>query len=401
MFIHSVRVGVAGLGLMGKRHAEYFHNKKIEHAELTAVCDLDPKLMGPFRQASQYQSVEEMISKGNLDAIVIATPHHDHITTGRMALEAGLHVLMEKPMASKVSECETLLAAQKPNQIFGVNLVLRTEPAFEFLQRAIAEGQLGEIHRWSWTTTSKYRPEIYYKETPWRGTWKGGGGGVLLNQAIHHIDLANWLFGMPSKLTGHCSFGRHHSISVDDEAHAFFHYSTGATGTFITSTGEYPGTNNLEIACDRGLINVLPHGLFWQRTNQSVSDYTRNSPEYGSPDSSLVGSPQMGEESSYMEILQNFVDAIRGSESLIAPATAGKDAVEVANSIILSSITERPVSLPLNRQDYDRCFDELVQAEAVSKETSRSAQVRPSRAMRTAAGGTSRNGRRTFIIRQK
>ncbi|MDD5351134.1 MAG: Gfo/Idh/MocA family oxidoreductase, partial [Chthoniobacteraceae bacterium] len=246
--MNPIRFGIAGLGNMGGIHARSLLEGQIPRAVLAAVADPVADLT-PFAGAKPFRSTEEMIASGEIDAILIATPHFAHVPLGIAALERGLHVLVEKPISVDKAAAQSLLAAHtNPAQVFGAMFNQRTDPHFRKIRELIRNGELGAIRRVNWTITNWFRTDAYYNSGGWRATWSGEGGGVLLNQCPHNLDLFQWLFGMPAKVRAHCHFGRYHDIEVEDDVTAYLEYANGATASFITSTGEYPGTNRLEIA---------------------------------------------------------------------------------------------------------------------------------------------------------
>jgi predicted dehydrogenase len=213
------------------------------------------------------------------------------------------------------------------------------------------------VRRVQWTITNWFRTHAYYGMGGWRATWAGEGGGVLLNQCPHNLDLFQWMFGMPSRVTGHCAFGRYHDIEVDDDVTAYFEYTSGMHATFITSTGEAPGTNRLEIAAENGRLVYEDDKITYTRNAVPMGEFSRTSPEaFGRPATTEVPVPAAGHGGQHVEVLQNFVDAVLDGTPLIAPAAEGIHSVELANSILLSAWTGQPVALPLDGAVYERAL---------------------------------------------
>ena len=226
--------------------------------------------------AKTFTSSEAMIRSGDVDAVLIATLHYDHTTIGIDALQQGIHVLVEKPISVHVADAQKLIAAHTdPKVVFAAMFNQRTDPKYIRTKRLIESGELGEIRRVQWTITDWFRPEAYYASGGWRATWKGEGGGVLLNQCPHNLDLLQWLCGMPIKMPAFCRLGKYHNIEVDDEVTAYFEYPNGATGVFITTTGEAPGTNRLEIVGDRGKVVLESGKITFTRTEVPVAQFSR------------------------------------------------------------------------------------------------------------------------------
>src|SRR5882672_1930591 len=259
--MNTVRLGIIGMGNMGKFHADYLLAGKVSRAELTAVCSTSPAKLEKYKALKIFDDGEKLIRSGAVDAVVIATPHYQHTSLGIAALEAGLHVMVEKPVSAHKADAERLIAARrkKPKLVFAAMFQFRTEPRYTKIQKLIQDGELGQIVRINWIITDWYRTEAYYASGGWRATWKGEGGGVLLNQCLHQLDTLQWLVGMPARVRGFCQLGRFHNIEVEDNVSVHLEWPDGATGVFISSTGEAPGTNRFELAGTRGRL-VLENG---------------------------------------------------------------------------------------------------------------------------------------------
>lgn len=355
----TVRFGVVGLGAMGLAHARMLADGTISRAELTAVCSSDSaRAAAQLPGVQHFDNLQDLVQSGRIDALLVATPHLSHPQSGIMALEAGLHVMMEKPIASSKSEAERLLDAHTNlRQVFAVMFNLRTRPWFRKAHELIRNGVLGEIRRVSWTATEFFRTAAYYSNSKWRGTWDGEGGGVLLNQAPHHLDLLQWWFGMPAVVRGFCTLGKYHDIEVEDEATAFLEFPGGATCTFVTSTGEAPGTTRIEVAGELGRLVIENQTLTFIRNAVSMSQFSRTEKSPMSvPETDTVVMEAEGNGGNYAEMLRNFVDAILDGTALIAPAAEALHSLELANAILLSSLQERSIRMPLDGPEYERCL---------------------------------------------
>ena len=355
-----VRLGVIGLGNMGTAHIRD-NVPKVPRLELTAVCDVDPARADRFEDVAKFTDASEMIRSGLIDAVLIATPHYFHTSDGIAALEAGLHVLVEKPISVHKADCERLISAAKPDRIFAAMFNQRTDPAYRTIKKLVQDGELGEIRRLNWIITNWFRTEAYYKSGGWRATWAGEGGGVLMNQCPHNLDLFQWMFGMPSSVRAFAGYGKYHDIEVEDEVTAYLEYPNGATGVFITSTGEYPGTNRLEVVADRGRLVYDGGKLTFDRTTVSVPEFRSTSPDmFASMPTWKVEVPTgSGSGGQHLEIMRNFVDAILDGKELIAPASEGVHSVELANAMILSSQTGETIPLPMDSARFAGKLDEL------------------------------------------
>jgi len=352
--MNKVRVGVIGIGGMGGAHAQHILHGKIPGAELTAVADIAPDLAKKYPDQKAFTSGEDMIRSGTVDAILIATPHYSHTPLGIAGLQQGLHVLVEKPISVHKADCEKLIAARRDTkQVFAAMFNQRTDPTYKKIRHLITSGELGTVRRINWIVTNWFRSDAYYGSGGWRATWAGEGGGVLLNQCPHNLDLWQWLFGMPKRIRAFCAFGKYHPIEVEDDVTAYFEYANGATGAFITSTGEAPGTNRLEIAAEQGKV-VLENGhLHFTRNEIPTSEFCRTTKErFSAPPTWDISIPVSGGGGQHVEIMQNFIDAILKGTPLIAPAEEGLHSVELANAMLFSSVSEKTIELPLDSAAY-------------------------------------------------
>ncbi|MDP0501864.1 MAG: Gfo/Idh/MocA family oxidoreductase [Verrucomicrobiota bacterium JB022] len=352
----SVRLGIVGAGGMGSVHARSVRDGKIPQLELTAIADTHPQRLEAFKGLATFTSADALIASGKVDAVLIATPHYSHTTIGIAALNAGLHVLVEKPISVHKEDCEKLIAAHRPDsgQIFAAMFNQRTDPRYRKVKQMLTDGTLGKLQRLNWIITDWFRCESYYRSGGWRATWAGEGGGVLLNQCPHQLDLWQWLFGMPQRVTAHCQLGRFHEIEVEDSVTALLDYENGVQGVFVTTTGEAPGTNRLEIVGENGKIIVEEeHCIRFIRNEVSSATFSRASAEgFAKPPVWNIEIPVEGRGPQHDGILANFTQAILGQEELIAPASEGIRSVELGNAMLLSSIRDQPVTVPLDAQAY-------------------------------------------------
>lgn len=357
----AVRLGVIGVGVMGRSHARMVKEGLVPRAKLAAVCDGEADL-SDFAPALVFKDSGELIRSGEVDAVLIATPHYDHTKIGIDALEQGLHVLVEKPISVHKIDCERLIAAHTDKaQVFSAMFNQRTDPHYARLRDLIVGGELGVIRRVNWIITNWFRSQAYYNSGGWRATWGGEGGGVLLNQCPHNLDLFQWLFGMPKSLRAFCSLGRYHDIEVEDDVTATMEFPNGATGVFIASTGEAPGTNRLEIAAERGRVVVEGGRIIWTRTEELVSEFSKTTMKrWNIPPVWDVEIPVDGSGDQHLGIMKNFVEAILDQAPLIAPAEEGIHSVELANAMLYSSHLGETVELPLDGAAYERLLHERI-----------------------------------------
>lgn len=363
----QVRYGIVGLGLMGTGHATNLAARRVPGGRLAAACDPDASRAGAFPDIPFFRDSRALLTSGLIDAVIIATPHYAHTTEGIAALKSGLHVLVEKPISVHKADALKLIKAHRSRrQIFGAVFNQRTDPRYRNLREMVRGGELGKIRRVNWIITDWFRPQAYYKHAGWRATWAGEGGGVLLNQCPHNLDLFQWIFGMPARVRGFCQFGRYHDIEVEDDVTACFEYPDGMTGVFITSTGEAPGTNRLEVTGERGRLVVEGGKFEFLRNEVPTSDFSRRTKEkfQAPPVKPVTVRLPAGTGEQHVGILKNFTAAILRGEKLIAPAAEGLHSVELANAIIMSSVENRTVDLPLSAAGYRKVLDGLIESSA-------------------------------------
>lgn len=361
----KVKVGVIGIGNMGSAHASCVASGEIKGMELIAVCDSDEsrlkKCEEKFPNATRYTDWQEMLQNPELDAVIIAVPHPFHAQMAMAALKAGKHVQLEKPVDISVSRAEALnQVAQATDRVFSITFNQRNNDLFQKAREIVKSGTLGELKRSVWINTNWFRTQHYYDSGAWRATWLGEGGGVLLNQAPHNLDLWQWICGMPCEITGFCDVAKYHNIEVEDDVTIFARYPNGATGTFITTTGEAPGTNRLEISGTKGKM-VLENGVIklW-KLKEDQRDVCNTSKE----NSLLI--PYDYEEftfeilvASHIGILQNFTNAILYGEELLAPGIEGINSLTISNGAYLSAWNgSAPVKLPMDNAEFDRKLQE-------------------------------------------
>src|SRR3984957_19412947 len=363
--MNTVRLGIIGMGNIGQHHAEYLRAGKIKGAELVAVSDAFPEKLEKYKPLKIFSEGEELIRSGAVDAVIIATPHYQHTTLGIAAFENGLHAMVEKPISAHKADAERLIAAHQKQKarklVFGGMFQLRVEPRYAKIRKLIQSSELGEIVRINWINTDWYRTNAYYSSSDWRATWKGEGGGVLLNQCLHNLDILQWLFGMPARVRGFCQLGRYHDIEVEDNVTAYMEYPNGATGTFITSTGEAPGTNRFEIAGTRGRVVLEKDKLNFTRNEVSMTEFSKTSKVgFLKPDVWNIEIPFENATAPHAALMQNFVDAILDGAPLIAPGEDGIHSVELANVMLYSSLIDKTVELPMDSAAFEKKLKQLI-----------------------------------------
>lgn len=364
----DLKIGIIGIGNMGSAHFSCISSGKIDGMTLAAVCDLRQERLDFCRENAPGVTCctdwQALVADPNVDAVIIAVPHPLHADMAMAALNAGKHVLTEKPVDIRISKAKALNeCAAKSGKVFGIMFNQRTDPLFRKAREIVQSGALGDLTRTVWIITNWYRTQAYYDSGSWRATWSGEGGGVLLNQCPHQLDLWQWICGMPTEVSGFCDISKHHNIEVEDDVTIVTRYENGAVGTFITSTGEYPGTNRLEITGTLGKIVLEEGKLKWWKLDRDVQEHCshagQNDPKPGIeyieylPDSPTPGHPG---------ILQNFANAILFGEELIAPGTDGINELTISNAAYLSAWNGSTiVKLPLDTAAFDEKLDALAE----------------------------------------
>jgi len=371
----KVRIGIIGLGNMGTGHAKYLNNGEVKGAELAAICDLrEERLKWAAENLSsdvkRFQTPEELFAANCVDAVIVATPHYDHPRLAIEGFNRGLHVLVEKPAGVYTKQVREMNeAAAKSGKVFSMMYNQRTNPLYQKLRDLIQSGELGEVRRTNWIITNWYRSQSYYDSGGWRATWAGEGGGVLLNQDPHQLDLWQWTIGMmPVRVRAFCQFGKYRNIEVEDDVTAYVEYENGATGVFVTTTGEAPGTNRFEITGDRGKIVIEDGKMTFWRLRVPEPEFNRNFKSgFGSPECWKCEIPVPGDNGNqHRKITQNFVDAILKGTPLIAPGQEGIKGLTLSNAMHLSTWTDNWVNLPI---DEDLFYEKLQERIANSKST--------------------------------
>ena len=368
----DVRIGIIGLGFIGSKHAENIANNAIPGAVLTAVCDKSPGkdiwVKETLTHGVQlFADANDFFASKRFDAVLIATPHLFHPTYAIQAFENGYHVLCEKPAGVYTKEVRLMNEAAKASgKAFAMMYNQRLNPLYKKLKELISCGELGEFRRINWIITDWYRTQGYYNSSEWRATWEGEGGGVLINQSPHQLDLLQWIVGkMPNRIRAFCKFGKYHNIEVEDDVTAYLEYENGATGVFITTTGEAPGTNRLEITGDFGKLVVEDDKLSFWRLRESAYEFSKKfvGRDFKQPETWKCEIPVEGKISAFdwVGIIKNWVDAIRdGKTSLIAPGEEGINGLILSNGMLLSSWIDNWVDLPINEDLFLDLFQEKV-----------------------------------------
>ena len=265
---------------MGSAHAECILSKEIDGMELAGVCDIDYNKLENFHKSDsslqKYTDYEKLLDCCDADSVIIAVPHRLHSEIAEAALKRGRNVLVEKPIDISVSKAARLNStAQKSGRVFGIMFNQRTNPMFAKAREIVKSGKLGALQSTVWIVTNWYRTQSDYNSGGWRATWAGEGGGVLLNQCPHNLDLWQWICGMPKKVHAHLLYGKWHDIEVEDDVTAYAEYENGATGVFVTSTGDAHGTNRFEIQMDRAKFVVENNKLTMEEFEVTEQEFSK------------------------------------------------------------------------------------------------------------------------------
>lgn len=356
----KVRLGLVGFGGMGSAHASCVSRGEVEGLVLTAICDIDEDKRKSasmlYPGVKVFEDYSEMFKSGLIDAVLIATPHYLHPVIGEDAFASGLHVLTEKPIAVSVTKgTEFIDAAKKTDRVFAIMFQWRRHPLFEKAHSLIESGELGTIKHLVWIVTNWYRTQAYYDSGSWRATWKGEGGGVLINQAPHNLDQIWWLCGLPKSVNASLKVAHYHNITVEDDAIVTGEFQAGGTFAFITTTGDYPGTNRLEISLSKGRIIIEDNELKVTRLDMDEEEYRFNSEKYpskpGYKTEIIKGS---GNEDSYHRaILEDFTNAILKKGKLVTEGESGINELMISNAAYLSSWLGKTIEIPFDTALFD------------------------------------------------
>ncbi|MCI9437813.1 MAG: Gfo/Idh/MocA family oxidoreductase [Lachnospiraceae bacterium] len=371
----QVKLGIIGIGNMGSAHCGNILDGKTPEIILTAVADLRENrrawALGNLPDSVVvFEDGDSLITSGLCDAVLIATPHYEHPRLAMLAMEHGLHVMCEKPAGVYTKQVREMNeAAVKSGRVFGMMFNQRTNCIYRKMHEIVQSGQYGTLKRMSWLITDWYRSQAYYNSGGWRATWDGEGGGVLLNQCPHNLDLLQWICGMPSRVRAFCHNGKWHHIEVEDDVTAYLEFPNGATGVFVTTTADAPGTNRLELTLERAKLVAENNELTLYELEISEREYCFQTTEgFEKPPCHKTEVALDGQNPQHIGVLNSFAGAILRGEPLVADGTEGIHGLELSNAMHLSSWLGETVSLPI---DEDLFLEKLnaLRATSVKKET--------------------------------
>ena len=353
----KLRLGIIGVGNIGTGHVENILSGQCPEIELTAAADRRESRRAWIRDhlpgIPVFNEGEELIASGTCDAVMVCVPHYQHPPLAISAMRHGLHVMVEKPAGVYTLQVREMNeeSALHPELTFGLMYNQRTNCVYRKLKQMIDDGELGTLKRVSWLITDWYRTQQYYDSGAWRATWAGEGGGVLLNQCPHQLDLLQWLCGLPVRVRAFCHIGKWHDIEVEDDVTAYLEFENGATGVFVTTTGDAPGTNRLEITGTRGKVVCEKDILTFTRLAVDEREWCASCPQgFKKPDSETFEVETDGENPQHVGVLNAFAAHILRGEPLIADGREGIRGLLLSNAMHLSSWLDKPVSIPFDEQ---------------------------------------------------
>ena len=368
----KIRLGIIGIGNMGSGHACRIVDGECPDFVLTAVADINParrewavKRLG--RDVAFFDTAEAMLDSGLIDACIVATPHYAHPGLAIECMKRSIHVLVEKPAGVYTKQVREMnaMADRHPEVVFALMFNQRTNCVYRKMRELVKSGRFGRIRRTNWIITDWYRPQVYYDSGAWRATWAGEGGGVLLNQCPHQLDLWQWICGMPMKVDAHLRFGQWHDIEVEDDVTAYVEYENGATGVFVTTTGDAHGTNRFEIQMDRARLLVEHDQLYLEEFSVSEPEWSAaNKDPFASMPSTKTLVETDGQNPQHTGVVNAWGGAILRGEPLVADGREGINGLTLSNAMHLSAFLGREVTPPI---DEDLYYEELMKRVAVSR----------------------------------
>lgn len=369
--MNKVKLGIIGIGNMGSSHAKNIVEGKTPDIELVAVADRKEDRRNWAKETLPetvriFEEGKDLMDSGVCDAVIVAVPHYQHPELTIYGLEHGIHVLCEKPAGVYTRQVREMIeVSEKSDQVFAMMFNQRTNCLYRKMYELVHSGELGAIKRVNWIITDWYRTQIYYDSGAWRATWEGEGGGVLLNQCPHQLDLLTWICGVPSKVRAFCHEGKWHEIEVEDDVTAYMEFENGATGVFVTTTGDAPGTNRFEIDLEKGKLVCEDDKLILHRLAVNEREFCRTATEgFAKPECTVEEVETDGKNEQHVGVMNAFADKILGKGELVAPGREGINGLMLSNAMHLSSWTDETVTLPV---DEDRFLALLNERRAKSK----------------------------------
>ena len=370
--MEKIKLGIIGFGNMGSSHAKNLMEGKCPDFELTAVADINPDRLAWGKEnmpagITYFEDAIALLDSGLVNACIIAVPHYDHPRYAIECMKRGIHVMVEKPAGVYTKQAREMNeeAAKHPEVKFGMMFNQRTNHVYRKMRELVQSGKYGCLRRTNWLITNWYRPQAYYDSGSWRATWAGEGGGVLLNQCPHNLDLWQWICGMPVKVQSHVHYGKWHDIEVEDDVTTYVEYANGATGVFITTTGDAYGTNRFEIQMDKAKLVVEDDVLTVLEYDVAESEFTKtNTVPFGRMGAHPVEIETDGKSEQHVGVLNAWADAILRGGEMVAHGSEGINGLTLSNAMHLSSFLGKPIELPL---DEDLYYEELMKRVKTSR----------------------------------
>ena len=370
--MEKIKLGIIGLGNMGTSHARNIVDGKCPEVCLAAVADVNPERIKWGKEnladgIEYFDDAIKMLDSGMINACIISVPHYDHPKYAIECMKRGIHVMVEKPAGVYTKQVREMNeeADRHPEVVFGMMFNQRTNCIYRKLRELVKSGEFGEIRRVNWIITDWYRPQIYYDSGNWRATWAGEGGGVLLNQCPHQLDMLQWICGLPKTVEAHLHFGKWHDIEVEDDVTAYMEFENGATGVFVTTTGDGHGTNRLEIQMDRAKMIVENNKLMLDEYEMTEQEFSRtNTLPFATVNGNLSEVETDGENPQHVGVINAWADAILRGGSLVADGREGINGLMLSNAMHLSAFLGKAVEIPIDEDVY---YAELMKKVASSK----------------------------------
>ena len=368
----KIKLGIIGIGNMGSGHAHNIVRGECPEFELVAVADIKPQRIEWAKkelpaEINCFETAEAMLDSGLIEACMICVPHYDHPKYAIECMKRGIHVMVEKPAGVYTKQVREMCeeAKKHPDVVFGMMFNQRTNCIYRKMRELVQSGKYGEIRRTNWIITNWYRPQAYYDSGDWRATWSGEGGGVLLNQCPHQLDLWQWICGMPVKVESHLKYGKWHDIEVEDDVTTYVEYANGATGIFITSTGDAHGTNRFEIQLDKAKIVAEDDKLSLLEYDMTEQEFSKtNTNPFATVNAHSVEVETDGQNPQHIGVVNAWGGAILRGEPLIAGGEEGINGLTLSNAMHLSSWLNKEIELPFDEELY---YQELMKRVASSK----------------------------------
>ena len=366
--MEKVRLGILGIGNMGSGHCKNILAEPDCEIELAAVCDVKEDRRNWAKEnlpesVAIFDNAEDMMSSGTCDAILVAVPHYDHPKYVLEALKHGLHVISEKPAGVYTKAVREMIEeTKKYDKVFAMMFNQRTNCLYRKMHEMVHSGEYGQIKRVNWIITDWYRTQAYYNSGGWRATWAGEGGGVLLNQCPHQLDLLQWICGLPVRVQAHCHVGKWHDIEVEDDVTAYLEFENGATGVFVTTTGDAPGTNRFEIDMEKAKIVCEDDKLSVYELEVNEREFCFTEPQgFKKPEGHFVEVETDGQNPQHMGVLKAFAGKILHGTPLVAEGAEGINGLMLSNAMFLSSWEDKMVTLPIDEDlfyeaDEESCY---------------------------------------------